>query len=472
MRVALYVRVSTERQVEQGHSIDAQKDRLMDYVKSQGWEIADFYIDDGYSAKDLNRPQMQRLLKDASEKKFDVILVYRLDRLVRSVLDLHYVLKQIDKHEVMFKSATEMFDTTSAMGRFFITLVGAMAEWERSNLGERVKMGMEKNFLKGGFNGGLVPYGYRMEEGKLLIHETEMTIVRKIFSEYKEKGFGKIAKDLNWSNIPSRSGNPWTLHTVRYILENPVYSGRLKWNDIIVESDHERIISPEEQDTLMNMKISRQRGRNDDIAPYPYSSVLVCNRCGSKLYGSTRKRKNKNRYRHYRCSGRINGNECDLPIIGEDTVERHLLHELQLMIDEKWKKDVGTKDEKPDTDFERMEKELKDIEQRKKKWQLAFANDVIDIDDLKARMNEEREKEDMIQRALEEADHTPETTLTREEVIEFAKILVDKWDLLEYEHRKQFIHGLFKEIKIDTVKKNTGGPGTRAEIKIISVETN
>jgi site-specific DNA recombinase len=471
VRVALYVRVSTDRQVEEGHSIDAQKDRLMDYVKSQGWEIVDFYIDDGYSAKDLNRPHMQRLLKDASEKKFDVILVYRLDRLVRSVLDLHYILKEIDKHGVMFKSATEMFDTTSAMGRFFITLVGAMAEWERANLGERVTMGMEKNFLKGGFNGGLVPYGYRMEEEQLIAYEPEMKVVRQIFNDYKEKGLGRIAKDLNWSNTPSRSGKPWTLHTVKYIVENPIYSGRLKWKDIVLDGDHEGILSPEEHDRMLNIKVSRRRGGNDDIPPYPYSSVLVCNRCGSSLYGATAKRRSGTRYRHYRCAGRTNGKDCSLPMMGEDSVEHHLLKELEFMTNEQWKKDIQMQD-KPKTDIDRLEKELKEISHRKKKWQNAFANEAIQIDELKELMAEEREKEDMIRQELEQTDHAPDTSLTREEVIEFAKTLVEKWDLLEYEHRKQFIQGLFKEIRVDAANKNSGGPGTRTKIKIVSTETH
>ncbi|NOU96327.1 hypothetical protein GC093_24365 [Paenibacillus sp. LMG 31456] len=116
MKAINYDRVSTDEQAKEGHSLGAQQDRNISFIHSQGWDYIDSYIDDGYSAKDLNRPAIQRLLKDAEQKKFDVVVVYRLDRLVRSVVDLHYVLKHFDKHGIMYKSVTEIYDTTMVMG--------------------------------------------------------------------------------------------------------------------------------------------------------------------------------------------------------------------------------------------------------------------------------------------------------------------------------------------------------------------
>ena len=159
MKTAIYVRVSTEEQAKEGYSISAQQQRLKDYVKSQDWNIYKIYIDEGFSAKNLDRPKMQELIKDCKKGLFDVILVYRLDRLVRSVSNLHELLQLFDKYNVKFKSATEMFDTTSAMGRFFITLVGAMSQWERENLAERVHMGMKRMVEEGKRAGGSAPCG-------------------------------------------------------------------------------------------------------------------------------------------------------------------------------------------------------------------------------------------------------------------------------------------------------------------------
>lgn len=159
MLARIYIRVSTDEQAREGFSLAAQEERCRQFAQSQGWDV-DKVCDDGYSAKNLNRPAIQRAIRDVMAKKFDVLMVYRLDRLVRSVIDLHYLLDMFDKYGVKFKSVTEVFDTTTAMGRFFITLVGAMSQWERENLSERVRVGIERGFMEGN-RYGKIPFGYR-----------------------------------------------------------------------------------------------------------------------------------------------------------------------------------------------------------------------------------------------------------------------------------------------------------------------
>ncbi|GAE32406.1 recombinase family protein [Halalkalibacter hemicellulosilyticus] len=170
MKTAVYVRVSTEEQVKEGYSISAQKERLDAYIKSQGWELVSYYVDEGVSAKDTNRPELQRMLKNIEEGFIDVVLVYRLDRLTRSVLDLYQLLESFEKNGCHFKSATEVYDTTTAIGRLFITLVAALAQWERENLGERVRMGMTQKVREGEWHGSTPPYGYQLDNGSLVIN--------------------------------------------------------------------------------------------------------------------------------------------------------------------------------------------------------------------------------------------------------------------------------------------------------------
>jgi site-specific DNA recombinase len=485
LKTALYIRVSTEEQAKEGHSIGAQQDRLMDYVRSQAWEVAEVYIDDGYSAKDLDRPAIQRLLKDCESKKFDVVLVYRLDRLVRSVLDLYEVMNHLDKHGVMFKSATEVYDTTSAMGRFFITLVAAIAQWERENLGERVKMGMEKNFRKGGWNGGEPPYGYRLEGGKLVVYEQEAALVRRIFELYKNHGQRYIAKLLNREGLRTRNGSMWSEYTVRYILENPVYSGRVRWNyrhfggqktgeEIIIDGEHERLITPEEQAEILTIAEKRLKNREKTHVCFPFTGTLKCARCGHTLHGGEKKQKRQN-YRFYRCRGRFALGICNLPIIAEDTIEALVLEHINLMVTEEWKKDVviTQQEDKRLTDFETLDRELKAIHRRKQKWQMAFADDVISLDDLRARMKEENEKEEEIKRQMSELpDQGKDTSLSPLDVIAVARNIKDNWAHFEPEHRKLIIGTLFSEITIDAIGEAVGGPGRRVACKIMSVKTN
>ncbi|MED1856104.1 recombinase family protein [Brevibacillus reuszeri] len=488
MRVALYIRVSTEEQAKEGHSIGAQQDRLLDYVRSQGWEVAEVYIDDGYSAKDLHRPAMQRLLKDCEQKKFDVLLIYRLDRMVRNVIDLYSVMEHLDKHSVMFKSATEVYDTTSAMGRFFITLVAAIAQWERENLGERVKMGMEKNFRKGGWNGGEPPYGYRLEDGKLVIHEPEAAIVKRIFELYKTKGQREISRIFNQEGLRTRNDALWAGYTVRYILENPVYMGKMRWmyrqgggkktnQEIMIDGDHESIISEEDFNAVAILTKKRLIYREKTNVCFPFTGILKCARCGSPLQGGEKKQKLQN-YRFYRCSGRFAQGICDIPLIAEDTVEKLMLEQIDFIIDGSWQKEIDIINDNQvateSPDHIQLERELNEIQKRKKKWQLAFANDVINLDDLRIRMQEENEREEIVRAQLisEPFAEKPLSKLTKQDVMAFAKNIKESWYHLELEHKKVIMQTVFERIIIDTYGEAVGGPGRRVPCKIISFETN
>ncbi|MFB7640022.1 recombinase family protein [Peribacillus butanolivorans] len=166
---------------------------MLSFVKSQGWEVYDFYVEEGVSAKNLKRPSMQRLIQDTIDKKFDVVVFYKLDRLVRSVSDLDSLLQLFDENKIAIRSVTEPFDTPTAIGRFLITLVAAIAQWERETISERVVINMVKKATMGERNGGRAPYGYRLKEGKLIIYDEEARFVKDIFNLYTSgKGIRSI----------------------------------------------------------------------------------------------------------------------------------------------------------------------------------------------------------------------------------------------------------------------------------------
>ena len=399
MRVAAYIRVSTEKQAEEGYSIAAQRERLRAYAYSQGWEIVQFYVDEGVSAKDMNRPELQRMFKDMKNNLFDIVLVYKLDRLTRSVIDLDKMLREFNKYNVKFKSSTEIYDTTTATGRLFIRLVASMAQWERENLSERVSFGMEQKAKEGKWTIAIPPYRYDRDGDNLVINEEEAIIVRKIFDLYisGKYGMGKIAKYLNTTTkCKTKAGSDWSANAIKYILTNPIYIGTMRYNFRVNKENYfeKENVAPaiiDEEKYNLAQQILKKRSSSHPrkaTSPYIFTSVLKCARCGGKMNGrmNTTKRNGKKyiSYGYYCINKRIKG--CDLPNIAQN----HLEHQFLKIIDQ-WIIDNDTVDEvitttKQDDEkakrIRKIRKELAEIEKRRKKWQYGWANGLLSDEDL------------------------------------------------------------------------------------------
>ena len=197
-RAALYVRVSTLEQAQEGYSIGEKRERLIAYCKAHDWMIADIYVDGGYSGSNLKRPGIQKLMSETD--KFDVVLVYKLDRLSRSQRDTLYLIEEIFlPNSVNFVSMQESFDTSSPFGKAMIGLLAVFAQLEREQIKERTRMGRIARAKTGLFHGGgNIPLGYNYQDGKLIINPYEAEQVRKIFDWYIEgMSFDKIAIKLN-----------------------------------------------------------------------------------------------------------------------------------------------------------------------------------------------------------------------------------------------------------------------------------
>ena len=464
MRARAYVRVSTDEQAEEGFSLAAQEERCRQFIESQEWSFDGIYRDDGYSAKDLRRPAMQRLIADVKAKAFDILVVYRLDRLVRSVMDLHHLIRLFDENGIKFKSVTEVFDTTSAMGRFFITLVGAMAEWERENLGERVRMGMERRAAEGKWNGSMTPYGYRVEDGRLVVNPKEAKMVRRIFDLYKRHGLFKIANILNEEGIPSARGTTWHPNSVLYILQNPIYTGKLRWGErskkvqtITVEGAVEPIISEEEFEEIQRLIKKRRnmpaRGKSM-TNEYLFTGILVCGHCNASMYGFRRPVKGKpgRHSYYYRCTNRYKQwKNCPMPQIDERVVVQEMFKVIEWVANQE-EVEPPEQEEKKETATRRreLEKQLDAIKKRRKKWQMAFAEDVITLDELRERMREEAEREEAILKELEELAPGPtkEPPLDKETFMSYVQDLTRLWPELERREQKELVNTIFRRIVI------------------------
>src|SRR5947208_6548031 len=193
VRCAIYTRVSTEHGLDQEfNSLDAQYDAASAYIKSQahaGWAlIRSRYDDGGYSGGSTDRPDLQRLLDDIRARKIDVIVVYKVDRLTRSLADFAKLVELFDAQGVSFVSVTQAFNTTSSMGRLTLNMLLSFAQFEREVTGERIRDKIAASKRKGIWVGGIVPLGYEVRERKLVIREDEAATVRLIFERYLELG--------------------------------------------------------------------------------------------------------------------------------------------------------------------------------------------------------------------------------------------------------------------------------------------
>lgn len=312
MKAALYTRVSTEEQVE-GFSLQAQRDALIEYCKRECIDVYDIYADEGVSGQKENRPQFQRMLKDAENRKFNIILVHKYDRFARKVELSQRIKTQLKKTNINVISITEPIED-SPMGFFVSGLHELLAEYYVRNLSQEVIKGMRKRVSKG-YHNGSVPFGYKIDKltGNMIINDDQALVVRKIFELYND-GYGssQIAKWLEANNIsPAIAGAHWNHHAVLYILKNVKYIGYIKHADEIYQGLHKPIINKDEFDLaqkyLTDRFIKREpKGKN--TSKYMLLGLLRCGVCGKRMIIDmsqrySKDRSNKTYYYYYTCTG-------------------------------------------------------------------------------------------------------------------------------------------------------------------------
>lgn len=257
MRCATYIRVSTERQVEEGYSIDFQRESLDNFAKSKRWEIIKDYIDEGISGRTVEREKFQEMLLDARNGLFDVILIYKLDRFSRSLQDLLNVIETLKKHNVYVSSVTQSYDDSTPEGTLMRNMLGSFAQFESQMIGVRVRDGMDRRARSGGWN-TKAPYGYDLNGGELVINTEEAAIVEMIFGLYNRgNSMTEIATRLNHQQITTKSGSAWGPKSVLRILDNPVYTGHIRYNDELVSAEHQPVI-----DVKIFNRVQKRRTKN------------------------------------------------------------------------------------------------------------------------------------------------------------------------------------------------------------------
>jgi site-specific DNA recombinase len=258
VRCAIYTRVSTDHGLDQEfNSLDAQYDAASAYIKSQahaGWAlIRSRYDDGGYSGGSTDRPDLQKLLDDIRARKLDVIVVYKVDRLTRSLADFAKLVELFDAHDVSFVSVTQQFNTTTSMGRLTLNVLLSFAQFEREVTSERIRDKIAASKRKGLWVGGTLPLGYQMKDGKIAVVEDEAERVRQIYRRYLELGgVNALVRDLREWNIRTKSrllttgatrgGILFGRGSLFYLLRNHFYIGKVKYKDEILPGEQPAIM--------------------------------------------------------------------------------------------------------------------------------------------------------------------------------------------------------------------------------------
>ena len=224
MKAVGYIRVSTEEQVREGISLEVQEDKVKKYADLHNLRLTEIIRDEGKSGKDLDREGIQKIITLCKDRSVDHLIVYKMDRLTRRTLDLLTLVEEVFKpNKVQFHSITERVDTSTAQGKFFLTIIGAMSQMERDLISERTSEALRYKISQGE-NVGSPPLGFLAEDKKLYRVDGEFEVVEHIKRlKRKELSLRQIANRLNEQKIPTKRGGSWYAGTVRYILRNSRY---------------------------------------------------------------------------------------------------------------------------------------------------------------------------------------------------------------------------------------------------------
>ena len=496
-RVAIYCRVSTVEQAEEGYSIDEQNLKIREYCEREGHEIYNLYEDRGISGKNItNRPGIKQLLHDATNNKFDLVILWKLNRISRTLLHILNIVEVLDKNNIAFRSLTENFETETPSGKLQLNIMGAIGEFERETIAENVKMGMLARAREGKWNGGIV-LGYDVVEipndgkkgknSRLEINEREACAVRRIFELYSQgNGYKSVVNRINKEGYKTKKNNEFAVSTVKEILNNPVYIGKIRYNvrqdwskkrrnkinpdPIISEGQHEPIIDMETWNKVQVILKERSKKHNKIYdSEFPLTGILKCPVCGAgmTISRSTSKRKDgtKKVFEYYSCGNWKNKGTsvCRSNSIRVEVADKYVINKIMTVINNKSilkkvidniNKNKSSKLQPTIDELERITNEISKLNSKKNKNIELFEDGILDKDELSTRVKSINDDIDKLK--YREQDLRQEVQLAEGEPIPFdmVKDIMDKFkevflNMSTSQQRKQLIHLLVSQITMN-----------------------
>ncbi|MHB1000798.1 MAG: recombinase family protein [Armatimonadota bacterium] len=351
VRCVIYTRKSTNRGLDQDfNSLDAQREACEAYIASQrheGWAcMRSRYDDGGYSGGSMDRPALQRLLQDIEAGKVDAVIVYKIDRISRSLLDFAKLMEIFDRHNVTFTSITQQFSTATAMGRLTLNVLLSFAAFEREIAAERVKDKVDAAKKKGKYLGGTPPFGYDVDYNakRLVVNQTEAKTVRWIYKRYIEtQSLIGIAKELNAKGIMTKSwttkngtfhkGGPWNNQHIYRALNNKIHLGMVVHEGESYKGEHEAIVPQKLWDdvqAVLALGIHRRRNQETHETKAILRGIIKCGHCGKGMIGTYTKNRGRI-YRYYICGSAAKSgyDTCPIRCISAGAIEDAVLTQLR-----------------------------------------------------------------------------------------------------------------------------------------------
>lgn len=469
-KVALYVRVSTTSQMEEGYSIEEQKAKLESYCDIKDWHIYKVYTDGGFSGSTTERPALEQLIKDAQSKLFDTVLVYKLDRLSRSQKDTLYLIEDIFlKNNIEFVSLLENFDTSTPFGRAVIGLLSVFAQLEREQIKERMqlgKLGRAKSGKSMMWAKTSYGYNYDKETGSMTVNEYEALAVKEIFTSYLAgMSITKLRDKIN-DEYPKQPA--WSYRTIRGILANPVYCGLNQYKGQTFQGTHKAIISLVDFEQTQRELAKRQQTAKELSNPRPFqakymlSGLAQCGYCHAPLKVILgQKRKDGTRFKRYECYQRhprktsgvtvYNDNKkCESGYYDMELLEHYVLTRIaQLQNDPDKIKELFSDDTSPAVDKQAIQKQIDSLTLKLSKLNDLYLDDRITLDELRAKSSDFIKQRTALEEEIKKA--STDKQAGRKDKIEK---LLDASSVLEmsYDNQKVIVRELIDKVQVTSDK--------------------
>lgn len=442
--VGLYPRVSTEDQSRFGHSLNEQECRMRDLCKFKNYEIYKVYREEGVSAKNTNRPKFKEMLEDIKTGKINKIIIFKLDRLTRSIQDLENICKFLDKYNCGLESISEEINTSNANGKFFIRMLTILAQLEIERTSERTKIGLVGAAKKGHIS-GRPPLGYtkKKDSKKLFIDEIEADVVRRIFKLYIDgMSVCSICKLFEKENILNRR---WPTTTVDKILSNQLYIGN---NEFGKRTNSEKqifedVVPPIIDKTSFNIVQKRKEKNLKNFkrkATYIFMQKIVCPKCNKIMGGSSSTSKNKEKHLYYKC------NSCKTRI-NEKKIEEKLMIFLNdmldffLIIDNSFKPKISID---IDADIQKYQSLKESINTKITRIKKAFLDEIIEASTFQDELNEFQRELENINIKLNELVETKNNMEYKQDI----KTIFNLKEIEKLKEKSEYVktHNLWKKL--------------------------